>query len=112
MATRRVVGMTGLEYDERLRQLRLLSLEQRREREDMIETHKITHKLHSFELTLFQMNDRTERDYLKIYKPRHRTLKRGKFFSQRVINKWNSLNNEIKGARTSYQFKSRYDKKP
>ena len=111
VATRRVVGMTGLEYAERLKQLKLLPLEQRREREDLIETHKIIHKLHSLDLPLFQMNDRTERDYLKIFKPHHRTLKRGKFFSQRVINKWNSLSNEIKGARSSYQFKSRYDKK-
>ena len=41
--TRRINGMSGLEYENRLRILKLPSLEFRRKRGDMIETYKILH---------------------------------------------------------------------
>ena len=103
--------MRALEYHERLEKLQLTSLEERRERGDLLETHKILHKLHTTDLShLFQVRNRTDRDYLKLFKSHNRSLKRGKHFSQRVIRKWNILSNDIKGAATSNQFKSRYDR--
>lgn len=32
---------------------------------------------------------------LKLEKPRHRTMKRNKFFSLRIVNEWNSLPEEV-----------------
>ena len=111
IATKGVIGMRALEYHERLEKLQLTSLEERRERGDLLETHKILHKLHTTDLShLFQVRNRTDRDYLKLFKSHNRSLKRGKHFSQRVIRKWNILSNDIKGAATSNQFKSRYDR--
>ncbi len=41
-ATRWVKGLRGLSYEERLRELKLLSLGKRRVRNDLVLTHKIT----------------------------------------------------------------------
>ena len=111
-ATRRVKGLLGVPYEDRIKRLGLTTLEERRERGDLIETHKIMHNLHSVDMThLFHLQpNRNRRNCLKIYKPRYRTVKRGKFFTQRVINKWNKLPNSVKQAETTNQFKSRYDK--
>ena len=111
ITTKGVIGMRGLEYPERLKELQLTTLEERRERGDLLETHKILHKLHTTDLShLFQVRNRTDRDFLKLYKSHNRTLKRGKHFSQRVISKWNMLDNDTKRSTSSNQFKSRYDK--
>ena len=111
-ATRRVKSLKGLTYEMRLKKLGLTTLEERRERGDVIETHKILHDLHSVDLSeIFQVrNDPNRRGCMKLYKPQHRTLKRGKSFSRRVIDKWNKLPTEVKTTKTTNQFKSAYDK--
>ena len=100
-ATKTVVGLSELSYSERLRRLHLPPLQERRERGDLIQVHKIINKLNDVDLNhLFETrNDRRHGD--KIFKPYFRTLKRGKTFSQRVINKWNMLPQKIKQSNTS-----------
>ncbi|KAK3867686.1 hypothetical protein Pcinc_026875 [Petrolisthes cinctipes] len=46
---------------------------------------------------------------LKLAKPRHRTIKRNKFFSSRIINKWNSLTEKVITSTSVNMFKNRYD---
>ena len=46
---------------------------------------------------------------LKLTKPRHRTSKRNNFFTSRVINKWNSLSEEVISSTSVNMFKNRYD---
>ena len=57
-ATRRVKSLKGLTYEMRLKKLGLTTLEERRERGDVIETHKILHDLHSVDLSeIFQVRN-------------------------------------------------------
>ena len=112
-ATRSVRGLQGLRYEERLKTLGLTTLEERRERGDAIEAHKILHNLHSVDLSpLFQLRaDHSRRGCLTLYKLPHRTLKRGKSFARRVVNKWNKLTPKVKTSKTTNEFKTSYDKK-
>ena len=53
---------------------------------------------------------RTRGHPLKLQKPRHRTYKRTKFFSSRVINSWNKLPERVVMSKTVNTFKNRFDK--
>lgn len=96
-ATKLVPELAGYPYEERLSQLGLTTLEERRWRGDMIETYKI---LKGFDrvgdedylkLAPQGRHPGTRGHSLKLEKRRHRTQKRSKFFSSRVVDKWNSL---------------------
>ena len=112
VATRQVVGMSGKSYDERLKEIGLTTLGERRQRGDMIEVHKILHKLHSVDLSdLFTVRPNHRRgSAFKLYKPRFQTFKRGYSFSQRVVNKWNKLTRQVHMAQSTIKFKRLYDK--
>ena len=112
ICTKYVKGLSNLSYKERMTQLGLTTLEKRRERSDMLEVHKIIGDLHSVNMSyMFQLNPNAgRRGSRTLFKPRHRTAKRGHFFSQRAINTWNKLLEEIKLARNSISFKNMYDK--
>ncbi|KAK3866276.1 hypothetical protein Pcinc_028182 [Petrolisthes cinctipes] len=89
-ATKLVPELAGYPDEERLTRVGLTTLEERRIRGDMIETFKI--------LKGFAKVGNDDEDYLKLAprhslklaKPCHRTIKRNKFFSSRIISKWNS----------------------
>ena len=114
-ATKLVPGIRHLEYPDRLEMLNLYSLEQRRERGDLIEVFKI---LKGFEGTdpdqYFKLanSDITRGHNLKLFKPRlDKSLKcRQDFFSQRVINDWNDLPKYVVGAKTTNAFKNELDR--
>ena len=112
VTTRKVIGMTGKSYDERLKEIKLTTLEERRNRGDMIEVHKILQKLHSVDLSdLFIVRSHHHRgSAFKLFKPRFRTVKRGHSFSQRTVNNWNKLTQQVHMAGSTTQFKRLYDK--
>ena len=92
--TRLIPGMAGLSYEERLSRLGLYSLEFRRVRGNLIETCKILTGLDRVDSEgIFPMvgESRIRGHRLKIRGKPFRTEVRRNFFTQRVVNVWNSL---------------------
>ena len=86
--------MTDVPYEERLRMLKLPSLCYRRVRGDMIEMFKITHNFYDSQITksLFQFADSiTRTNGYKLTKVQCNTASFQHFFTNRVVNCWNSL---------------------
>ena len=106
-ATKLVPELRHLAYSDRLMSLNLYSLEQRRERGDLIETFKILKGFEKTDASFFftRASSGTRGHSLKLFKPRlHKSLKcRTDFFSQRVIN---GLPKYVVGARTTNSFKN------
>ena len=101
-ATKLLVGLKRLEYADRLKQLGLTTLEKRRIRGDLIETFKIVtgrekRKMEDF----FQCNKSNcnlRGHQFNVTVHRSRTTTRSSFFSQRVVNIWNSLSTSVVSA--------------
>ena len=95
--TRLFKDLRSREYDERLKILRLWSLEERRHRSDLLELFKMVRGLSAIPLTsFFKLADRsagsvTRRYAWKLSKSHSNTDIRLYFFSSRVLNRWNSL---------------------
>ena len=111
--TRCVIGMRNLDYESRLRALRLPSLEFRRVRGDLIEVYKICHKIYDpittkSLLTFADSNTRAHK--YKLTKPRFNSKQFQYFFSNRVVNIWNGLPQEVVTARSTNMFKNKIDK--
>ena len=115
-ATKLVPGLRKKTYDQRLKDLGLTKLVERRFRGDMIETFKILNKnvdvkTETFFLMRLERGDPELVRGKKIFKKRSRKQQRRNFFSQRVVNPWNKLSRkEVQSTKTS-SFKSRFDKK-
>ena len=103
-------------YEERLAELKLTKLEDRRLRGDMIETYKIitgkedvkTDKFFSMAKIRSARNNTHE---MKIQKKQCRLEVRRNYYSQRVGQKWNKLSPEEVGAKKTSEFKEKYDKR-
>ena len=112
--TRMIPGMSGLDYEERLRSLELPTLAYRRLRGDLIETYKITtdHYIRCITHNLFQLSNTssTRGHHLKITKQRPRTTKCQNSFFFRVVDSWNALPDNIVQSPTIKTFESRLDK--
>ena len=115
-ATRLVSGIASKSYEERLAICNLTSLEDRRERGDMIQCFKIMNNL-----TCIDKNN-----FFSYAKDRHTVNTRGaaeeklvpvkavlelrkNFYTSRVVNKWNNLPIEIRCAPSVNSFKNQYD---
>jgi len=112
-ATKLVKRISKLSYQDRLRYLGLYSLERRRKRGDLIETFKILSKLDDTDPDLFFERSRTTHlrgHSMKLFKKRSTTTARRNFFSQRVVDDWNGLPEEVVGATSVDSFKRRLDK--
>ena len=98
-----------LSYPERLKFLGLPSLQYRRSRSDMVETYKIINNIDKIECrNLFPLNNSQTRGHSqKIYKKHCRTNIRKFHFSQRVVDTWNNLPEEIVNASSVNSFKNR-----
>lgn len=111
--TRMIPGMSGLDYEERLRSLELPTLAYRRLRGDLIETYKIItgHYTRSITHNLFQLSDisTTRGHHLKITKQRSRTTKCQNSFFFRVVDSWNALPDHVVNSPTIKSFESRLD---
>ena len=113
--TKRVAGMRGLNYHERMAYLNLPSLEYRRVRGDMIETYKVFNNLYdplttSSLLTPQSANSITRSNGYKLFKKRANKKSYQSFFTNRITNLWNSLPDDIVRAKTLNRFKNQLDK--
>ena len=110
-ATKHLRGLAHLTYESRLEILDLYSLYCRRQRSDMIETYKILKRHYDLDpSTFFTLNTATTRGHsLKLFKERSRLLVRQNFFTNRIVNLWNSLPDFIISAPTVATFKLRLD---
>ena len=114
-ATRMVPELRHLSYSDRLHRLKLTSLEDRRQRGDLIEAYKIISGKENVRCDkFFKMadsnvsNNITRGNSKKLYKPRLNKgiLQRSNFFSVRVVNSWNQLPEEVISAKTVNSFTS------
>jgi len=103
--TRMIPELKALSYPERLNRLNLWTLEERR---DFIEVYKMVHGLSTIPFEdLFEVDNsrRTRRYSLKLLKKRCRLDIRLHFFSERVVNVWNSLDDQSVTASSLNSFK-------
>ena len=92
--TKRIIIMSDVSYEERLRMLQLPSLCYRRVRSDMIEMLKITHTFYDAQITKspFQFaNSITRTNGYKLTTVHCNTDAFQHFFTNIVVNCWNSL---------------------
>ena len=120
-AIKMVSGLLSNEYLERLAELGLPTLEERRCRGDMIQVWKILSKHDNVEIeSFFQLansnsgssrpSTRLATQTLSLVKPRFRLDLRKNFFSVRVVDPWNELPEEVRSSTSLNQFKNSYDK--
>ena len=110
-ATTLVWGLKDLSYEERLERLKLFSLEERRLRGDLIQTFKLlTGKENvDYEILFNRSTNHLRGHSFKLSKSQCNKLCRRRFFSQRVIDIWNSLSEFMVSAPSTNTFKKRID---
>ena len=111
-ATKMIEGFRYKTYAERLHETGLTTLVQRRKRGDLIETFKLVKGITKVDHeTFFTINENISRGNMyKFVKYRSRLNIRASFFSQRVVNDWNRLPNDVVSAESVNAFKNRLDK--
>ena len=111
--TKKISGMSGKSYHQRLKKLRLPSLEYRRLRGDLIEAFKIIKGIYDPISTqnLFQINTntRTRNNMFKLTKKRFNMNPFKYFFTNRLVNVWNSLPTSIVNTDSVNVFKNKLD---
>jgi len=110
--TKMIPSVKHLPFETRLQKLKLWPLEDRHIRPDLIEVFKIIHGLSSVNFSTFfeySTHNRTRDHSVKLNKKRSRLDLRQHFFSERVINIWNSLDNKTVTATSLNYFKSYLD---
>jgi hypothetical protein len=112
--TKKVIGMSNLEYSDRLEALHLPSLEYRRLRGDLIEVYKMLHDMYdplsTSNLLTLTDSERTRGHNLKLKKGSTNTRQFQMFFTNRVINTWNNLSDATVNAKSLNAFKNCIDK--
>ena len=122
-AIRMTSGLTGT-YEEKLKQVGLTTLEDRRTRGDLIQTYKILHQVDDIPLsTFFSMAGSNHGHATRLAGPCDPQISglnlvvpsvpntdlRKFFFSQRVVNQCNALPNHVKYASSVNDFKNKLD---
>ena len=112
-ATKLVHSMKDWCYEDRMKELNLYSLEDRRVRADMLLVYKIINGISNINMDkLFTINTgkvtRSHHLQLKVPKCSKSDVRRN-FFSQRVIVPWNQLSEKIVSSLTVESFKREYD---
>ena len=110
-ATKLVPSLRSLSYEDRLKKLKLPTLEYRRRRGDMLLAYKLINKLTKCDWeSFFKRSDYPTRGHKdKLYKPMAKTTLRLNIFSNRIINEWNNLPSEVISAQDINDFKNKYD---
>jgi hypothetical protein len=110
-ATKLIPDLKELSYPERLKQLHLPTLAHRRRRGDMINVYKYLHNQYTTKHPFHLAEHRGTRGHeLKLQKQHCRLDIRKFFFSNRVVDLWNSLPSHAVLAPTLNSFKNRLDK--
>ena len=112
--TKTIIGMKGLNYEERLCSLNLPSLVYRRKRGDILQVYKIINKDYDPLTTtslLTITHDRTTRsnNTTKLFKRRTNYDKYKFFFTNRVTNAWNSLPDKVVNVNSINSLKNNLD---
>ena len=107
-----VWGLKKLNSEERRKKLGLMTLEQRRDRGDLIEVYKILQGLTRINPGMF-WEVREARGGPRLVKEMavNGRKQRQTFFSYRVIQKWNLLPADVKMAKSLDSFKNRLDER-
>jgi len=111
--TRMIPEIKDLPYTERLRRLNLWTLEGRRVRADLIEVFKMINGLTNVNFEAFfefDTNCRTRGHARKLKKNRFNRDLRQHFFTERIINIWNNLDNQTVLASSLNNFKWNLDR--
>ena len=110
-----VSGLRGNSYTEKLKEVGLPTLEERRKEFDMIQTFKILHGFDRVDEKQWferantnggQMRTRIQADDLNLRQKFGNTETRRNFFSERVVLNWNSIPRDLKTAKTVGSFKN------
>jgi len=111
-ATKLISSLRTETYENRIKQLGLTTLETRRLRGDLIEAFKIMKGFEDISWNKFfkmSSSKHLRGHSLKLYKPSFRLDIRKYSFSQRVINEWNLLPDELLECSTVNNFKKHLD---
>ena len=111
--TRMIPEIKALPYTERLQRLNLWTLEGRRVRADLIEVFKMINGLTNVKFEVFfefDTNCRTRGHARKLKKNRFNRDLRQHFFTERIINVWNKLDNQTVMASSLNSFKNNLDR--
>ena len=112
-ATKMIFDCRKNSYEDRLKITGLTTLEQRRDRGDMLEVFKIIkgfNKVDRSKMFTLSGEGKTRGHQFKLNKVRSRLDIRKHFFSQRVINKWNNLPQTVVESGSVNSFKNNFDK--
>ena len=112
-ATKLVGKLKNKEYEDRLKDLNLIKLEDRRIRGDMILTYRLLNGEEGIDyrnfFTLSEVPYNLRGHSMKLVRTFEHLNVRRNFFSIRIIEKWNSLTEHEVSAPSTSAFKSRYD---
>ena len=118
-ATKLVPDLKDLTYEERLRNLKLPTLEFRRLRADLLLLFKYTNKQIKLDTETYCLKCKhntsmlqpslslSHRGHSKKYQIHHHQGVRNRFFTSRVLNIWNKLHQDTVTAKTVNQFKEK-----
>ena len=111
-ATRLISGFKRLDYETRLRELNMFSLQRRYKRGDMIEVFKILTGLDNLKFDdLFELDVDGRRGHSKKLKVKSARLDVRKYsFSVRVVSLWNKLSEETVMSTSLATFKRLLDR--
>ena len=116
-AVKQVAGLKSKEYEDRLVELGMPTLEERRHQADMCMVHKILHAKGGLQPeTWFDLAERSVRVTRSTADPLNLRVKHGRlemrkhFFSIRVIESWNKIPNNVRGVNNSNKFRDAYRK--
>lgn len=110
-ATKVPPALRRLPYEDRLKALHLTTLEVRRTRGYLIETYKVLHDHYTCDINFFTRNTNTHlRGHsFKLTVDLARRLSRKNFFTNRVVQEWNGLPEDVVSSPTINAFKNRLD---
>ncbi len=110
-----ISGLAGRMYEDRLKELGIVTLEERRHQMDMLQTYKILSGREKVDpscwFTMASDSERVTRqsaDPLNIRPGALRLHIRRYFYSQRVVDSWNSVPHDIEKSVSVIAFKNAY----
>ena len=111
-ATKLIPEIRHLPYEDRLKNLGIRSLANRRIILDLVQTYKILHGVDNVEYSnYFTLNENcTRNNGLKLSVLSHNTNILGNFYTRRVVKYWNKLPETVVSSENINTFKSRLDR--
>ncbi|HKJ81868.1 MAG TPA: reverse transcriptase family protein [Ignavibacteriaceae bacterium] len=112
-ATRMIEGCGGMTYEERLAYTGLPTLERRRDRGDVIQVFKMLKGIDNVDYNKYftiSNNSHTRGHSMKLIKNRSRLNIRQNYFTNRIINGWNTLPNYVVESDSVNCSKNNYDR--